>query len=61
MTTSSIIKENKYKIVENIDNVYINFHQLKEPLKESLNIKTFYEKKWLENGETIKYLSFTIH
>ena len=34
---------------------------LNEKLKLYMNIKTFYEKKWLKEGKKIKYLSFSIH
>ncbi len=30
-------------------------------LKKVLFVKTFYEKKWIELGKTIKYLGFKIH
>jgi len=53
--TLELIKENNYELLENIPNVYAQ-----PEVSEELNIKTYYEMKWLKNGKTIKYLKFRI-
>jgi tRNA (guanine-N7-)-methyltransferase len=46
------IKAEKWQLITNIENVYKTDHKL---LTE---IQTFYEKHWLESGETISYIAF---
>ncbi|MFM9943971.1 MAG: tRNA (guanosine(46)-N7)-methyltransferase TrmB [Bacteroidia bacterium] len=53
--TLDLIKEKKYELLENQNDIY-NWPDLSEELK----IKTYYETKWLEKGKTIKYLKFRI-
>lgn len=53
--TLSVIKEQKLTIIEQIDDVYA----LPAPAAE-LKIQTYYEKKHLAQGKTIKYLQFTL-
>ncbi len=55
------IKENKYTLIQNIQNIYADFNSLNEELKSTMSIQTFYEKKWLKNEKSIKYLSFKIN
>lgn len=45
----------KHKILNSIEDIY----SLKE-IPENLKIKTFYEKKFLKVGKSIKYLSFSL-
>ena len=49
-----------YKILHNIKNIDDPSEKIDENLKEILSYRTFYEKKWLQNGIKIKYLSFSI-
>jgi tRNA (guanine-N7-)-methyltransferase len=35
-------------------------HQLDEKMQDVLNIRTFYEQMWLEQGKTIKYLKYRL-
>lgn len=35
-------------------------HQLDETMQDVLNIRTFYEQMWLEQGKTIKYLKYRL-
>ena len=55
------IKSNGFELLKNITNVYKDSYEDSQDLKKVLFIKTFYEKKWIELGETIKYLGFKIH
>ena len=55
------IKSNGFELLKNITNVYKDSYVDSQNLKKVLFIKTFYEKKWIELGETIKYLGFKIH
>lgn len=53
--TQEVIEEQKLTINENIKDVYA----LNE-VPSFLEIKTYYEKKWLKEGRIIKYLSFNL-
>ena len=55
------IKSNGFELLKNITNVYKDSYEDSQDLKKVLFIKTFYEKKWIELGKTIKYLGFKIH
>ena len=55
------IKSNRFKLLKNITNVYKDSYVDSQNLKKVLFVKTFYEKKWIELGKTIKYLGFKIH
>ena len=55
------IKSNGFELLKNITNVYKDSYVDSQDLKKVLFIKTFYEKKWIELGKTIKYLGFKIH
>ena len=55
------IEENKYEKQEESWDVYNEFvNRTDEPTKQLMNIRTFYERKWLEEGKTIKYCRFAI-
>ncbi len=54
--TKAMVEENSFDVVADTDNLYAS-----ELLNETLSIKTFYEKQWLDRGLTIKYLAFKIH
>lgn len=47
---------NQFEIIADTDNVYEWEH-----LTDTLRIRTFYEKQWLDRGITIKYISFRPH
>ena len=47
---------NKFEIVADTDDVYQWEH-----LTDTLRIRTFYEKQWLDRGIKIKYLAFKLH
>ena len=58
--TKNEISTNNYRILNNINNIYYYPFKDNIQLKEILYLKTFYEKKWIEMGKSIKYLSFQI-
>lgn len=59
--TKEQIAENNYVKLVDTDNVYDDFvHHCDESTKELMNIKTFYEQRWLKEGKTIKYCKFSI-
>ena len=53
--TLDLIKLNKYILHKNIDNLYAS-----QDIKPELQIKTYYEKMWLEQNKTIKYIQFSL-
>lgn len=53
--TRSVAHLNGFKICADTDNLYDS-----EYLNEILQIRTFYEKQWLERGIPIKYLAFKL-
>lgn len=53
--TLDLIYQNNYTILQNIKDVYAA-----DTVSDELNIKTYYEQKWLEKGKTIKYLRFQL-
>lgn len=53
--TLNLIEQNNFTLFENISNLYAL-----PSIKPELNIKTYYEKKWLEHNKTIKFLQFSI-
>jgi tRNA (guanine-N7-)-methyltransferase len=60
--TQNVIRDNKFKV--NVDSPDV-YGRLLPPQQESilnreLNIRTFYEAKWLKEGKLIKYLEFNI-
>ncbi|MDX1283446.1 MAG: tRNA (guanosine(46)-N7)-methyltransferase TrmB [Draconibacterium sp.] len=54
--THAMVHLNQFKVLAETENVYEWEH-----LNDTLRIKTFYEKQWLDRGITIKYLSFIPH
>lgn len=54
--TREMAKLNHFEIIDDTDNLYEWEH-----LNDTLRIRTFYEKQWIERGITIKYLSFKVH
>lgn len=54
--TDILVKENKFEVIENIDDIYAL-----DEVPELLQIKTYYELQWLGRGKLIKYISFKPH
>lgn len=54
--TLGMIKENRHRLIHQIDNVYNG--QISGALTE---IQTHYEQIWLKEGRTIKYISFSLN
>jgi tRNA (guanine-N7-)-methyltransferase len=54
--TRALAQLNKFETVADTDNVYEWKH-----LNDTLRIRTFYEKQWLDRGITIKYIAFKLH
>lgn len=54
--TREVALLNKFEIVADTDNLYEWEH-----LNDTLRIRTFYEKQWLDRGITIKYIAFKLH
>jgi len=53
--TRALVLLNKLDVLADTDNVYAWEH-----LTDTLRIRTFYEKQWLDRGITIKYLAFKL-
>jgi len=53
--TKEVIAENGFKTLVDVDDVHSW-----EDRPEELNIRTFYESMWLEEGKKIKYLKFQV-
>ncbi len=49
-----------YYLIKDIENIYNHTFKNNALLKEILYFKTFYEKKWIQMGKSIKYLSFQL-
>jgi tRNA (guanine-N7-)-methyltransferase len=54
--TSELAHVNKFEILAETRDLYIS-----EYLNELLQIKTFYEKQWLDRGIKIKYIAFKLN
>lgn len=54
--TSALVRLNGFEIMNETNNLYDS-----EILNETLQIKTFYEKQWLNRGITIKYIAFKLN
>lgn len=54
--TSELLKINGFQVLNKTNNLYES-----EILNDTLKIKTFYEKQWLNRGITIKYISFILN
>ena len=56
------IKNNNYTILENSSDIYNELIiRANNELISKINIKTFYEQKWLEEEKKIKFISFMIN
>lgn len=56
------IKNNNYTILENSSDIYNELiNRANNELISKINIKTFYEQKWLEEEKKIKFISFMIN
>ena len=56
------IEENKYETIENSNDVYGELmSRANQELQDLMNIRTFYEQRWINEGKTIKYLKFEIN
>lgn len=53
--THALVHLNNFKVLAETNNLYES-----EIVTETLQIKTFYEKQWLERGITIKYIAFKL-
>lgn len=53
--TQDVIKHNKLKLIYDISDIYANDNSHIVP-----PIQTFYEKMWIEEGRTIRYLCFEL-
>jgi len=60
--TKNVIKDNNFSLKIDSADIYgeLLVDQQDSMLYRELDIKTFYEKKWLEEGKLIKYLEFEI-
>ena len=54
------IKEQEFTI-NNINDIYSSKSKYDHKLMDLLNIKTFYEEKWLKEAIKIKYISFRLN
>ena len=54
--TSALVHLNNFEVLAETDNLYES-----ELVNETLQIKTFYERQWLDRGITIKYIAFKIN
>lgn len=55
------IEENNYLVEENSNDVYGELLlRADQDLQELMNIRTFYEQRWINEGKTIKYCRFRI-
>ena len=51
-----VVAQNHLNILENIPNVYTQ-----ETVSELMQIQTYYEKMWLDEGRTIKFIAFELN
>lgn len=58
--TKEVIAEEGLEVAFDCDNIYKDYtpHHPETALSKELEIKTFYEKMWLEQGKTIKYIEY---
>ena len=54
--TSALVHLNQFEVLSETDNLYAS-----DILTEILQVKTFYEKQWLDRGITIKYIAFKLN
>lgn len=56
------IEENNYPVEENSNDVYGELMlRAGQDLQELMNIRTFYEQRWINEGKTIKYCRFIVN
>ena len=53
--TLQMIEENELSLLINKPDVY-----KEEKVSQEMEIKTYYERKWLKEGRVIKYLKFRL-
>ena len=58
--TKEEIFNHNYYLIKDIKNIYNHTYINNSTLKEILYLKTFYEKKWIQMGKSIKYISFQL-
>jgi|TARA_B100001094_G_scaffold333412_1_gene411802 tRNA (guanine-N7-)-methyltransferase len=58
--TKEEIFNHNYYLIKDIKNIYNHNYINNSTLKEILYLKTFYEKKWIQMGKSIKYISFQL-
>ena len=54
--TKEVVAQNELSVLEDIPNVYEQ-----EEINELMQIQTYYEKMWLAEGRTIKFISFQLN
>ena len=54
--TCAMVEANNFEVLAKMDDIYNS-----DNISEILQIKTFYEKQWLDRGISIKYLAFKIN
>jgi len=54
--THALVYLNQFEVLAETDNLYES-----DILTEILQVKTFYEKQWLDRGITIKYIAFKLN
>ena len=58
--TSLLARHNHLDVIVETDDLYANPEALPDDVRDILNIKTHYERQWLERGLTIKYITFNL-
>ncbi len=58
--TQTLCKEFNLKVEVDCADIYANLQQFPIELQNELNLKTYYEQKWLQMGKKIKYLQFQL-
>ena len=60
--TKEIIEEKRLQILFDCDDIYSKYtpQNPDSELTKELSLKTFYEKMWLNEGKTIKYIEYTL-
>jgi len=60
--TLETIEEGKHELVRSKDDIYgVHWQDFSTEEQDILNVKTFYEKKWLAMGKKIKFLQFKLN
>ncbi|MEM9050658.1 MAG: tRNA (guanosine(46)-N7)-methyltransferase TrmB [Bacteroidota bacterium] len=60
--TLETIGEGEHRLIRSKDDIYgIHWKEFNPDEQEILNVKTFYEKKWLAIGKKIKFLQFKLN